>query len=97
MGVYVDGTLTCADATGVSGSEVAAPAGPDPIAAAQALLTGLRPSDELIRVGYQGWKSDASVGVRRDGEFVAILRLEPSDGGWGWSGFESCPDTRISY
>lgn len=94
-GAYVPGTLDCDDASGVGSGDVQAPAGPDPIAAARAVLTGLRPTDELVRVGYVELASGAVVAVKRDGRFIAALDLQPSDGGWGEIGFESCPDSGI--
>ena len=94
---YVPFELSCRDAQGVGSGDPGPSAGPDPISAARALLTGLRPGDELVQVGYVERGSGAVVGVRRDGEFVAGLSLEPSGGGWGWIGFESCPDSGVSY
>jgi hypothetical protein len=94
---YIPFELGCPDARGVGGSDPGPSAGPDPITAARALLTGLHPDDELVQVGYVERRSEASVGVRRDGEFIAGLALEPSGEGWGWIGFESCPDSGISY
>ena len=97
LGAYVRGDLECAGATGVGSGDVGPSAGSDPISSAQALLTGLRPSDELVEVGYVERRSEAVVAVRRDDEYIAGLELEPSDGGWGWIGFESCPGSGISY
>jgi hypothetical protein len=97
LGAYVPGMLDCDDATGVGSGDVGASAGRDPIAAARALLTGVRPTDELVQVGYVERSSGAAVAVRRDGRFIAALQLEPSHGGWGWIGFENCPGSGISY
>jgi hypothetical protein len=97
LGAYVPESLDCAGATGVGSGDVGPSAGSDPISAAQALLTGLHPGDDLVHVGYVERRSEAVVVVRRDGEYIAGLELEPSDGGWGWIGFESCPGSGISY
>ena len=95
LGAYVPGLPECSGGTGVGGEHAGPSAGSDPISAARALLTGLRSTDELVRVGYVERRSEASVEVRRDGEYIAALDLEPSDGGWGWIGFVSCPDSDI--
>ena len=96
-GVFVAPTeIRCADGTGVGSGDAGPAAGASPIEAARALLTGVRSSDELVQLGYLEREEGASVGVRRDGEVIAILRLEPSGDGWGWIGFESCPDSGIS-
>jgi len=97
LGAYVPGMLGCDNATGVGSGDVGASAGRDPIEAARALLTGLRPTDELVHVGYVERASGAVVAVRRGDEFIAALQLEPSDGGWGWIGFENCPGSGVSY
>jgi hypothetical protein len=97
LGAYVPSRLECSGATGVGSGGAGPSAGSDPISAAERLLTGLRQSDELVQVGYVERRSEAAVAVRRGGEYVATLYLEPSDGGWGWIGFESCPDSGISY
>lgn len=97
LDAYVPGSLDCTGATGVGGEHAGPSAGSDPIAAARALLTGLRSNDELVQVGYIEGGSEATVAVRRDGRYVAALDLEPSDGGWGWIGFENCPDSGIGY
>ena len=97
LGAFVTGDHTCAGATGVGSGDVGLPAGPNPISAARALLTGLRPTDELVHIGYVERASGAVVAVRRGDEFIATLQLEPSDGGWGWIGFENCPGSGISY
>ena len=97
LGAFVPGDHTCAGATGVGSGDVGLPAGPNPISAARALLTGLRPTDELVHVGYVERASGAAVAVRRGDEYIATLQLEPSDGGWGWIGFENCPGSGISY
>jgi hypothetical protein len=97
LGAYIPEELACVGARGVGSGDVGPSAGADPIEAAQALLTGLRPSDDLVHVGYVERASEARVAVLRDGEYIAVLELEPSDGGWGWIGFESCPGSGISY
>jgi hypothetical protein len=96
-GVYVDATLSCENGEGTFGSEPSESLGTEPVEAARSFLTGLEPDDELARVGYVERPSEASVAVRRDGEVVAVLRLEPVKGGWGWFGFESCPEAGFSY
>jgi hypothetical protein len=97
LGAYIPGRLDCTDATGVGSGDVGLSSGPDPISAAHALLTGLRPTDELVQVGYVESRSKAVVAVRRNGKSISALELDPSDGGWGWIGFENCPDSGISY
>ena len=82
---------------GVGGEDASTSLGTDLVEAARGFLTGLRPEDELARVGYVGRAADASVAVRRDDEVVAILELEPVEGGWGWIAFTSCQGSGISY
>jgi hypothetical protein len=96
-GAYISDELSCEGATGVGSGDAGPSAGEDPLTAARSLLTGLQPSDDLVHVGYVERQSAAAVAVRRDDEVIAVLRLEPSGGGWGWIGFESCPDSGISY
>lgn len=96
-GVFVSGEIQCEGATGVGSGDVGPSAGTEPVEAARSLLTGLDPDDGLVQLGYLEREEGASVGVRRDAEFIAILRLEPSGDGWGWIGFESCPNSGISY
>jgi hypothetical protein len=93
---YISDELRCEGATGAGSGDAGPSAGEDPLTAARSLLTGLQPSDDLVHVGYVERRSAAAVAVRRDEEVIAILRLEPSGGGWGWIGFESCPDSGIS-
>ena len=94
--VYVDATMRC-KYTGVGGEHPGPSLGSDPVEATRGFLHGLVPTDEIERVGYVARPSDARVAVRREGEVVAILTLEPVDGGWGWIGFTSCPEAGISY
>lgn len=95
-GVYVDGTMSC-QAEGVGSSEPGGPMGSDPVQTARSILTGLRPDDDLAVVGYVERTSEASVAVLRDGMVVAVLDLEPVNGGWGWIGFSACPGSGVSY
>jgi hypothetical protein len=95
LGAYVPVRLECVGATGVGGEHAGPPAGSDPISAARAVLTGLRPTDELVQVGYVERRSETAVAVRRDRRYVATLYLEPSEGGWGEIGFENCPGSGI--
>jgi len=95
-GAYVDPELRC-ESGGVSGEDAGKPMGSDPIEAARALLTGLEPNDDLMRVGYTAVGNEASVGVMRDGALVAILTLERVAGGWAWAGFSSCSGSGVSY
>jgi hypothetical protein len=96
-GVYVDATMSCENREGVGASEPSESLGTEPVQAASSFLMGLQPDDELVRVGYVERSSEARVAVRRDGEIVAVLTLEPAKSGWGWIGFESCPEAGISY
>jgi hypothetical protein len=96
-GVYVDAPMNC-EASGVGGEHPGQDLGPDPVEGTRGFLTGLRNTDELLRVGYVGRTSEATVAVRRDGEVIAALSMVPiDDGDWGWIGFSSCPDSGISY
>jgi hypothetical protein len=96
-GVYVDATMSCESAQGVGMSTPSNSLGTEPVEAARSFLIGLEPDDELTQVGYVERSSEARVAVRRDDEVVAVLILDPVKGGWGWSGFESCPEAGISY
>jgi hypothetical protein len=94
---YISDELRCVGATGVGSGDAGPSAGEDPLTAARSLLRGLQPSDDIVHVGYVERQSAAAVAVRRDDEVIAVLRLEPSGRGWGWIGFESCPDSGIGY
>jgi hypothetical protein len=94
-GVYVDASMSCA-AEGVSISHAGGSRGQEPVEAARNSLRGLRPGDDLASVGYVARQTEASVAVLRDGVVIAVVELEPVQGGWAWKGFSGCPGSGVS-
>lgn len=98
QGIYVSGEIRCEGMSWGSVSDFAElplDTGPVPLEAARAAISGLRPDDEVLYVGYPE-QTERTVAVRRDGAVVATFSFVTFDGEeWSVAGSEGCSSSGL--